>query len=104
MALALFDRNHDGKLDAEERNTLLQFVQRMMPQITVTTGCSGRRVRSNPEASRTTQRARGDQNLALGAVGDNPPVIDQNHAIDLRDQVGKTVRHHRQTNAGLRKF
>ena len=31
-ALALFDRNHDGKLDAEERETLLQFIQTMMPQ------------------------------------------------------------------------
>ncbi len=32
MGLALFDSNHDGKLDAEERATLLQFVQRLMPQ------------------------------------------------------------------------
>jgi hypothetical protein len=32
MGLALFDRNHDGKLDAEERENLLRVVQTMMPQ------------------------------------------------------------------------
>jgi len=32
MALALFDRDGDGKLNAEERATLLRFVQTMMPQ------------------------------------------------------------------------
>jgi hypothetical protein len=32
LALALFDRNHDGKLDAEERANLLKFIQTMMPQ------------------------------------------------------------------------
>lgn len=32
MGLALFDRNHDGKLDAEERANLLRVVQTMMPQ------------------------------------------------------------------------
>jgi len=32
MGLALFDRNHDGKLDAEERANLLKAVQTMMPQ------------------------------------------------------------------------
>jgi hypothetical protein len=32
LALALFDTNHDGKLDAEERANLLKAVQTMMPQ------------------------------------------------------------------------
>jgi hypothetical protein len=32
MGLALFDRNHDGKLDAEERANLLKVIQTMMPQ------------------------------------------------------------------------
>jgi mono/diheme cytochrome c family protein len=32
MGLALFDSNHDGKLDAEERENLLRIIQTMMPQ------------------------------------------------------------------------
>jgi hypothetical protein len=32
LALGLFDRDRDGKLNAEERATLLKFVQTMMPQ------------------------------------------------------------------------
>jgi hypothetical protein len=32
LALAVFDRDGDGKLNAEERATLLRFVQTMMPQ------------------------------------------------------------------------
>ena len=32
LALALFDRDHDGKLNAEERANLLKAVQTMMPQ------------------------------------------------------------------------
>src|SRR5512142_1930309 len=32
MGLALFDQNHDGKLDAEERENLLRVIQMMMPQ------------------------------------------------------------------------
>src|SRR5512142_3170073 len=32
MGLALFDRNHDGKLDAQERENLLRVIQMMMPQ------------------------------------------------------------------------
>jgi hypothetical protein len=32
MGLALFDRNHDGKLDAQERENLLRVIQTMMPQ------------------------------------------------------------------------
>ena len=32
MGLALFDSNHDGKLDAEERENLLRVIQTMMPQ------------------------------------------------------------------------
>jgi hypothetical protein len=32
MALALFDRDHDGKLNAEERANLLKVIQTMMPQ------------------------------------------------------------------------
>ena len=32
MALALFDRDHDGKLNVEERANLLKVIQTMMPQ------------------------------------------------------------------------
>jgi hypothetical protein len=32
LALAMFDRDRDGKLNAEERATLLAFIQTMMPQ------------------------------------------------------------------------
>ena len=32
MGLALFDQNHDGKLDADERENLLRIIQTMMPQ------------------------------------------------------------------------
>jgi hypothetical protein len=32
LALALFDKDRDGKLNAEERATLLTFIQTMMPQ------------------------------------------------------------------------
>jgi Ca2+-binding EF-hand superfamily protein len=32
MALALFDRDHNGKLNAEERADLLKAIQTMMPQ------------------------------------------------------------------------
>jgi len=32
LALAAFDRDRDGKLNAEERANLLKFVQTMMPQ------------------------------------------------------------------------
>ena len=32
LALGMFDRNRDGKLDAQERTALLTFIQTMMPQ------------------------------------------------------------------------
>jgi len=32
LALGMFDRDKDGKLSAEERATLLRFIQTMMPQ------------------------------------------------------------------------
>ena len=32
LALGMFDRDGDGKLNAEERATLLKFIQTMMPQ------------------------------------------------------------------------
>jgi hypothetical protein len=32
LGLAMFDRDKDGKLNSEERATLLKFIQTMMPQ------------------------------------------------------------------------
>jgi len=32
LALAVFDKDRDGKLNAEERAALLTFIQTMMPQ------------------------------------------------------------------------
>ena len=32
LALSMFDRDGDGKLNAEERANLLKFIQTMMPQ------------------------------------------------------------------------
>ena len=106
LALGMFDRDGDGKLNAEERANLLKFIQTMMPQYAIASpkiviAVALGQIQRQAEQLR---ELRGDQDLALGPVGDDAPVIDQHHAVDLRNQIGEMVRHHHQSDAGLRQL